>query len=160
MKEIQKYQGIIPAFYACYDANGEMVYLQEFILRNEEGAIPYDSMRIAHDQDGSRVKEYEFVLRGDNRVLIFGEDHAPEAVLTYRYNGDIEYGTPYCRLDMIYDDQDLMTHLVMTIVGDDTHRYNTFFEYDKGGTLIRMVEIDERTSDGEWTVQSGKELVK
>ena len=24
MKEIQKYQGIIPAFYACYDANGEI----------------------------------------------------------------------------------------------------------------------------------------
>ena len=24
MKDIQKYQGVIPAFYACYDKNGEI----------------------------------------------------------------------------------------------------------------------------------------
>ena len=29
----------------------------------------------------------------------------------------------------------------------------------KNGALMRMVEIAEKTSDGEWTVQSGKELV-
>ncbi|MBP5355061.1 MAG: hypothetical protein J6Y67_08025 [Lachnospiraceae bacterium] len=143
-----------------YDADGQMVYLQEFILRGEEGATPYDSCRIATDQAGERVREYEFVLRGDNRVLIFGDDEAPKSVLTYHYNENIGIGTPYCRLDMNYDDQGLLTCIVMSITGDDTYRYNTFFEYDKNGLLTRMVEIAERTSDGEWTVQSGRELVK
>lgn len=144
-----------------YDADGQMVYLQEFILRGEEGATPYDSCRIATDQNGERVKEYEFVLKGDNRVLIFGEEDKPEAVLTYHYYENIGVGTPYCRLDMIYDEDDRLVNIVMSITGDDTHRYNTFFEYEKNSNLpVRMVEIAERTSDGEWTVQSGRELVK
>ena len=143
-----------------YDAEGEMVYLQEFILTDEEGATPYDSLRIATDQYGNRVKEYEFVLNGDNRVLIFGEEHAPEAVLTYHYNEDILLRTPYCRLDMNYDEQQRMTGIVMTITGDTSYRYNTFFEYDKDGELVRMVEIAESASDGSWSVKSGHERIK
>ena len=144
-----------------YDADGQMVYLQEFILRDEEGATPYDSCRIAVDQSGDRIKEYEFVYKGDNRVLIFGEEHKPEAVLTYHYSEDVSVRMPYCRLDMFYDENDLLTHIAMTIPGDDTHRYNTFFEYESDSdVLIRMVEISERTSDGEWTVLSGRELVR
>ena len=144
-----------------YDANGQMVYLQEFILHEEEGATPYDSCRIATDQSGERVKEYEFVYKGDNRVLIFGEEHKPEAVLTYHYNEDVSVRMPYCRLDMFYNEEELLTHIVMTFPGDNSHRYNTFFEYETdSATLIRMVEIAERTADGEWTVQSGRELVK
>ena len=143
-----------------FDAEGQMVYLQEFVLEGEEGATPYDSCRIATDQTGTRVKEYEFIYKGDNRVLIFGEEHAPETVLTYHYNENISVSSPYCRLDMDYDGELRLTRIVMTITGDTTHRYNTFFEYDsKNGALMRMVEIAEKTSDGEWTVQSGKELV-
>ncbi|MBO4627164.1 MAG: hypothetical protein J5645_04255 [Lachnospiraceae bacterium] len=137
-----------------YDNDDKQVYVQEFIL-TDEGATPYDCWRLGTSSDGSRVVEYEFVLKGDSRALIFGEEGHPETVLAYHYNDSISMGSPYCRLDMNYDGE-LLKNVVMTITGDDTHKYNTFFEY-QSGRLIRMVEICE-SGDGEWTVRSGYEL--
>ena len=137
-----------------YDSDGNQVYVQEFIL-TEDGSTPYDCWRLGTSSDGSRVVEYEFVLKGDSRALIFGEEGHPETVLAYHYNDNISMGSPYARLDMNYDGE-LLRNVVMTIAGDDTHKYNTFFEY-QGGRLMRMVEISE-SSDGEWTVRSGYEL--
>lgn len=142
---------------ACgYDADGNLVYLQEF-TREYDGAIPYDSCRIGTAKDGTRVKEYEFILHGSNRVLVFGEDDRPETVLTYRYTDNVFMTTPYCRLDMNYSGSRLNT-VVMTIRGDELHEYNTFFEY-ANGYLVRMVEISRSQADDTWTVRSGYEMV-
>jgi len=141
---------------ACgYNDQGEMVYLQEFV-KEDSFVTPYDSCRTGTAKDGSRVKEYEFVYNGDNRVLVFGEEDRPETILVYRYNDVISMGSPYCRLDMNYDGA-LLRNIVMTISGDDTHRYNTFFEY-RDGYLIRMVSLVIRTEDDQWSVQSGWEM--
>lgn len=140
-----------------YDADENPVYMQEYIITTE-GATPYDSYRVGRAADGTRVVEYEFVLKGDNRVLIFGEEGRPETVLTYHYNDSFSMGSPYLRLDMNYDGERLRT-IVMTITGDTTHRYNTFFEYDNRGYLVSMIEMTCRTEDNQWSVRSGWQYV-
>ena len=91
-------------------------------------------------------------------MLIFGEEGRPETVLTYHYNDSFSMGSPYLRLDMNYDGERLRT-IVMTITGDTTHRYNTFFEYDNRGYLVSMIEMTCRTEDNQWSVRSGWQYV-
>lgn len=147
-------------FFACgYDENGELVYMRKFIL-TEEGAAPGDSLRRATVADGTIVTEYEFAETGDNRVLVFESDGRIETALVYRYTDNITHGAPFCRLDMEYDKNGRRTNAILTIRNDETHRYNTFFEYDANGKLIRMIEMTCRTADDVWTVRYGVQAVR
>ncbi len=147
-------------------ADGEEVYYQELCL-TEEGATLYDARRTAITKDGQTIKEYEFTLKGNNRVLLFGTEEKPESILAYRYSDIISMDKPYSRMDFFYNGETgLLENAVMTIAGDTEHMYNTFFGYRKavenGQTVYvpeLMLDMMKTVSDDKWTLRYGVRAV-
>ena len=147
-------------------ADGEEVYYQELCL-TEDGATLYDARRTAITKDGETIKEYEFTLKGNNRVLLFGTEEKPESLLVYRYRDIISMDKPYSRMDFFYNEETgLLENAVLTIDGDTEHMYNTFFGYRKtvenGQTVYvpeLMLDMMKTVSDDKWTLRYGVRTV-